>query len=220
MMLILLSLMGYHLWGENIHEWLGIILFTIVLLHNGLNTHWFKKLFQGEYPAFRILQVSLNLLLMLVLLTAIISGIMLSQYLLPDLVIHNSSDWVRKTHMTSVHWGQVIISLHLGMHWKMLANFFCKIWHISPVSLLATRVLPAIFLTISTYGLYAFIHREMLSYLLIQVDFSFFDFEEPKALFYCDFLAISIFIAYLTRYLLWLFLFREKPTKEMIKVNR
>lgn len=210
MTVILLSLMGYHLWGEFIHELLGIAFFIIILLHNGLNLHWFKKLFHEGYSAFRILQVSINILLILVLLSAIFSGVMLSQHLLPDLAIHNASDFIRKIHMTSVHWGQIIISLHLGMHWKMLANFFCKIWNISPVSLLATRVLPVIFSTISIYGLYALIHRNSLSYLFIQVDFSFFDFEESKALFYADFLAITIFMAYLTRYLLWLFLFRAK----------
>ena len=110
--------------------------------------------------------------------------------------------------MASVHWGEMLIALHLGMHWKMLANFFCKIGNISPDSLLAKRVMPVIFSGISIYGLYAFMHRELLSYLFFQVDFSFFDFEEPKILFYADFLAITILIAYLTRYLLWLFLFR------------
>ncbi len=210
MLLVLLSLMGYHLWGENIHEILGISFLSVILLHAGLNLHWFKKLLQGEYPVFRVLQVTINLLLMLVFLSAIVSGLMLSQHLLPDLAIHNSSDFVRKTHMASVHWGQVLIALHLGVHWKMLANFFCKIWSIASDSLLAKRVMPALFSGISIYGWYAFIHREVLSYLFFQVDFSFFDFEEPKILFYADFLAITIFMAYLTRYLIWLFLFRER----------
>lgn len=209
MLLILLSLMGYHLWSENIHEILGVVFLLTILLHIGLNLHWFKHLYQGKYPVFRILQVAINLLLMLIFLSAIISGLMLSQHLLPDLAIHNSSDFVRKTHMTSVHWGQVIICLHLGMHWKMLANFFCKIWHVSSLSLLATRIMPVIFTMISIYGFYVFIHRDLLSYLFLQVDFSFFDFEEPKILFYADFLAMVIFMAYLTRYLLWLFLFRK-----------
>jgi hypothetical protein len=210
MLLILLSLMGFHLWGENIHEWLGVIFFFIILLHNCLNSHWFQKLFQGEYSALRFLQVSVNILLMLVLLSAMLSGIMLSRHVLPDLPIHSTSDLVRKIHMTSVHWGQVIIALHLGLHWKMLANFFCKIWSISPISLFATKTMPLIFIVISTYGFYTFIYRDMLPYLLIQVDFAFFNFEESKAIFYWDFFAVIIFFSYLTRYLLWLFLFRGK----------
>lgn len=65
MMIILLSLMGFHLWGESIHEWLGIAFLLIVLLHNGLNIHWIRKLAQGEYSAFRIVQVTVNIILAL-----------------------------------------------------------------------------------------------------------------------------------------------------------
>lgn len=210
MLVILLSLMGYHLWGENVHEILGATFLATLLLHSSLNLHWFKNLKQGEYPAFRILQIIINLLLILVFMTAIISGLMLSQHLLPNLIIHNASDLVRKTHMLSVHWVQLLIALHLGMHWKMLANFFCKIWHVSPNNLLANRMMPVIFIMISIYGGYALVQRNLPSYLFMQVDFSFFDFDESKLLFYVDFLAIIISIAYLTRYLVWLFLFREK----------
>lgn len=96
MMIILLSLMGFHLWGESIHEWLGIAFLLIVLLHNGLNIHWIRKLAQGEYSAFRIVQVTVNIILALLFLFAIISGLMLSKHVLPDLPIHRSSDFVRK----------------------------------------------------------------------------------------------------------------------------
>lgn len=206
MLFILLSLMGYHLWGEYIHELLGVTFLITIILHVVLNLHWFKNLKQGKYSVFRILQIMINSLLLLVFIAAIISGLMLSQHLLPNLIIHNASDLVRKTHMLSVHWGQVLIALHLGMHWKMLANFFCKIWHVAPDSLLATRLIPVIFTMISIYGCYAFIQRNLLSYLFMQVDFSFFDFSESKLFFYTDFLAMTIFVAYLTRYLVWLFL--------------
>jgi len=121
MLIMLLSLMGFHLWGEPIHEWLGIAFLCIILLHNGLNTHWFRKMFLGEYPVFRIIQLAMNLVLILLLLCAIVSGLMLSRHALPNVPIHSATDLVRKIHMTSVHWGQVLIAIHLGMHWKNLA---------------------------------------------------------------------------------------------------
>jgi hypothetical protein len=210
LLFILSTLMGYHLWSEYIHEISGIVFLAIILLHTGLNLHWFTNLFQGEYTVFRILQVTLNILLISVFVIAILSGIMLSQHVFPNLSIHNASDFVRKIHMTSVHWGQVLIAFHLGMHWNMLANFFRKIWHISATSLLASRGMPALFLIISCYGLYAFVHRHLFNYLLMQVEFSFFNFEESKILFYLDVFSIIILISYLTRCFLWLFLFRKK----------
>lgn len=210
MVLILLSLAGYHLWSENVHEWLAILFLFFVLLHNSLNFHWFRRLFQGEYPLFRILALVINILLFIAFLSALISGLMMSRYVLPDLPIHNASDLVRKTHMTSVHWLQVIIAVHLGIHWKMLANFLCRIWHISPTSLLARWLMPTFFTLVSFYGLYVFIEREMLPYLLMQVDFAFFDYEETRPAFYLALFAVTSMFAWLTRFLVWLFLFRGK----------
>lgn len=209
MTILLVSLMGFHLWGEVIHEWLGIAFLLLVLQHNLLNTYWFKAIFQGASDSFRMLKLTSNALLFGLLIAAIISGVMLSQYVMPDLIIHNASDLVRKTHMTSVHWLQIIIAVHLGIHWKMLANFLAQLCHIRSDSLLATQLLPGIYLALSFYGLYVFIVREMLPYLLLQVDYAFFNFEEPKLLFYFDYLTVIILFAYATRFLLWWLLFRR-----------
>ena len=207
---LLLSLMGYHLWSMAVHEWLGMAFLIGILLHNGLDFYWFKKLFCGEYSAYRTLQVSVNLLVFIAFTAATLSGLMLSQYALPDLSIHRNADWVRETHIASVHWLQVLIGIHLGMHWKMLAGFFHHIFKLPISSTIATRILPVFWTAISLYGLYAFIQREILPYMLLQVTFAFFDSEEPKLLFYFDFLAIIIFFAYSMRFLVWLILFRHQ----------
>lgn len=102
------------------------------------------------------------------------------------------------------------------MHWKMLANFFSRIWHISPHSFWATWFMPAISLSIAAYGFYAFIERGMLPYLLMQVDFAFFDFEQSKTRFYLDFLAMTVLFAYLTRFLLWLMISTVKKLKTTV----
>ncbi|MBK0678720.1 DUF4405 domain-containing protein [Klebsiella oxytoca] len=211
--IILLSLMGFHLWGENIHEWLGVSFLSIILLHNVLNVHWFKKIFHCDYTTFKIVQTIVNFILFILIFLAIISGLMLSRHVVPDMPFHSTTDFVRKTHMTSVHWGQIFIAVHLGLHWKMLATFFSKVWKIPLESAIAKYILPAIFIIIAVYGSYAFITREMLPYLLIQVDFAFFYYEESKWIFYMDYLAVLILFSYLTRYLSWVFIFRNKnPT--------
>lgn len=210
MLFMLLSLMGFHLWGESIHEWLGISFALIIFLHLVLNLHWFQQIFKGGYSGFRILQIAINIILMLCLLSAIVSGIMLSRHALPALWIHSTTDFVRKIHMTAVHWGQVIIAVHLGMHWKMLANFFCKIWRIDAGSFFSRRIMPLFFISTAVYGLYVFIYRELLPYLLVQVDFAFFDYEESKTIFYLDYFSVTILFSYVVRYLLWLFIFRKQ----------
>lgn len=206
---ILLSLLGYHLFAEAIHEWLGLAFLGLVLCHNGLNLWWFKKLRQGEYTPYRRLQTGLNLLLILLFLTAVISGILLSKHIFAEWRFHSTGDFVRKIHTLSVHWIQIVLAIHLGLHWKMLSGFFSKILSLSPVSFGAKYALPSFWIGLSAYGFWAFFQRELFPYLINRVDFAFFDMEESKAMFYFDFFAILIAFAYSTRFLVWFFLFRK-----------
>lgn len=48
--IILLLLMGYSLIGEAIHEWLGITMLALVILHHAWNWTWYKVLAQGGCP--------------------------------------------------------------------------------------------------------------------------------------------------------------------------
>jgi hypothetical protein len=66
----------------------------------------------------RIINRVINAVTFAVILTAIVSGMMLSRHILLDLPFHNPASWVRKVHMTSVHWGMLILALH----WVALEN--------------------------------------------------------------------------------------------------
>lgn len=210
LLIILLSLMGFHLWGDIIHEWLGVTFLTIIILHCTLNTHWFTRIRQGEYPPLRKVQLSINALLLLVLLTALTSGIVLSRHLFYAFPFHHASDVVRKIHMTSVHWLQIVAAVHLGLHWKMLASFFCTVMHINPGSFFASRLMPALFLVISGYGVSVFIAQNLLAYLAGQVDFSFFAYENAGTLFYVDYLCVVVAMAWIMRVLMWALFFRPR----------
>ena len=58
---LLLLLMAYSLIGEAAHEWLGIAIFGLFILHHVLNLKWCRNLFRGKYPPIRILQTALAL---------------------------------------------------------------------------------------------------------------------------------------------------------------
>lgn len=55
MTLALLFLMGYHLWGETLHEWAGVGMLLLFIAHHILNGYWHKSLFKGKYNMMRIL---------------------------------------------------------------------------------------------------------------------------------------------------------------------
>ena len=58
MTVILLLLMAYSLVGEAAHEWLGIGMFVLFILHHVLNAKWSKSLFKGKYTSYRIMQTA------------------------------------------------------------------------------------------------------------------------------------------------------------------
>lgn len=214
MTLLLLLLMGFHLHGEIVHEWSGIVFTLLILLHLYLNRHRFWSLSPALPNRMLLVKRVMNMVTLLIILTAIVSGLMLSRHVLLNMPFHNPETWVRKTHMTAVHWGMLVLALHIGMHWKMLARFFCQLMHIPERSRVAHIMMPALFSLITLLGIYRFIQRDSLAYLLMQVDFSFFDYDESALLFYSDTLSIIIAFAFMTRILLWLFIFRQQIPRD------
>ncbi|MCE9857433.1 DUF4405 domain-containing protein [Raoultella planticola] len=209
MTLLLLVLMGFHLQDEIVHEWAGIIFSLLIMLHLYLNRHRLWSLSAKMPLTMRIINRVINAVTFAVILTAIVSGMMLSRHILLDLPFHNPANWVRKVHMTSVHWGMLILALHIGLHWKMLATFFCRILNIADDSRFANVIMPGIFSLIALLGLYWLLNLNYLDYLLMKVDFSFFDYDESPLLFYLRYLAIIILFSLMTRFLLWCLIFRQ-----------
>lgn len=196
---VLIALFGYHLWEEVIHEWLGLVFFALVLLHARLNWWWFKGIFQGKFHGFRRFKSLVNFLLIALLFSTIISGILLSKYLFVELPFHATGDFVRKTHILSNHWLQIIIGIHLGLHWHTLRSMLEQRLKLDTDHWLATHLIPACWLVLAFCGVWIFVQRELYLYLIDGVDFAFFDYDESKITFFIDFLLILIAIAVLTK---------------------
>lgn len=65
MTVILLLLMGYSRVGEAAHEWLGISMFLLYIIHHIMNRKWFSGIFKGKYSLFRVVQTVLVILLLI-----------------------------------------------------------------------------------------------------------------------------------------------------------
>ena len=63
MVLLLPLLMAYSLVGEAAHEYLGIGMFLLFVVHHILNIAWWKNLFRGKYTQIRIVGTVLNFVL-------------------------------------------------------------------------------------------------------------------------------------------------------------
>ena len=208
MTVALLLLMAYSLIGEAAHEWIGVVLFVLFVIHHCLNGRWSRNLFKGKYTIFRAFQTILVLLVFFCMVGAMASGIVLSRYVF-DLDIHGFSSIARTVHMICAYWGYVLLSLHLGLHWRMMMGMAGKLT--KRPSNARKWLLRGMAVLIAVYGLYAFVKRNLGNYMLLRQQFVFFDFEEPLVFFLLDYTAImGLFVCighYMTK---WIFSMRKK----------
>lgn len=201
MTLGLLFLMGYHLWGDTAHEWVGAGMFLLFILHHILNWYWWKGLFKGKYNAVRTLQTVINLLTMAAMLGLMVSGVILSSKVFAFLHIRGHMAFARRLHMAASYWGFLLMAAHLGLHWGILGMAWKTRSTDKPVSFLPT-VLGAL---IAIYGAFAMVKRDLATYLFLRSEFVFLDFSESKILFYLDYLSIMgtfIFLSHIAAKLL------------------
>ena len=65
MTVLLLCLMAYQVTGEALHEWIGIGMTVLVIIHQLLNRKWYGALFKGKYNPYRIITTVVNIALLL-----------------------------------------------------------------------------------------------------------------------------------------------------------
>lgn len=184
----LLLLMPYELVGDAAHEWIGIGMFVLMILHHMLNRAWLCSLFKGRYTPVRIVQTLLVVLVLICMLGSMVSGILLSRHVFSFLEIRGVASVARSVHMASAYWGLAFMSLHLGLHWSMVLGMMKKVS--KAPSAVRTWCVRGAGAAIAAYGVSAFIKREIGSYMLLRIHFVFFDYEEPLIFFLMDYMAV------------------------------
>lgn len=197
MTVILTLLMAYSLIGETAHEWLGIAVFALFILHHILNGGFYKSIFKGKYTPIRVFGTVLFVGVMLAMIGMAVSGVIISQHALKFLPISGGLEFGRTLHMISANWGFVLMSLHLGYNWNAVLSPVKKTLEKPP----AKWTLRAIGAAIAIYGAYAFIKRNLTQYLFLKTHFAFFDFDEPTILFILDYIAIVGLFVFIGHYL-------------------
>lgn len=199
----LLLLMTYGLIGEAAHEWIGVAMFVLFVVHHILNSHWNRNLFKGKYTLVRSFQTILVTLVLLSMLGSMFSGVILSRHVFSSITIRGWRSLARNLHMISAYWGFVLMSLHLGLHWNMMMGMARKL--VQRKSIARTRVLRTIAILIAGYGIYAFIRRGIGRYMLMLDHFVYFDFDEPILFFIADYIAVMGLFVFLGHYLTIIF---------------
>lgn len=196
MTLFLLMLMAYQITGEKLHEWFGAGMVVLFLIHNFLNIRWYGSLLKGKYTSLRILRTVINFSVLAAMLALAYSGIVMSRYVFSFLPINGGMATARVMHLAGSYWGFVLMSVHLGLHWGMVIGMFRR-FSGSKKAVALTWIFRLIAAMIAGYGAVCFYRADILSYMFLQVDFVFLDYEKSP---------VSVFTEYMAMMGLWVFI--------------
>lgn len=198
MTISLLFLMAYGLVGEKAHEWIGMGMFILFVLHHILNEKWLGNIRRGQYNFFRVLQTILVIILLILMIGSMISGILLSNYIFKFLNIEGIANIARNVHIFCAYWGFILMSIHLGIHWNSIIKMIGKLFPFpSVLQKLCAQILAVI---VTVYGVYSFKKRNIGKYMFMKMHFVFFDYQESMLFFILDYIAIMVLFIFVGHY--------------------
>ena len=180
MTVILMLLMSMQITDTEWHEYLGIMMFALFIVHQYLNISWYGNLFKGKYTLLRTFFTLINISLLITFLMSCFSGIIMSETF-PALNIESLTSFARTAHLSGSYLCFVLMALHVGLHWGMIAGKIKSSW----------PVIPAII--ISGWGLYAFLNADIFSYITLRNQFAFIDYEKNFSLVLLDNISMFAF---------------------------
>jgi hypothetical protein len=188
MLILMPLLMSYSLVGKAAHEWLGIGITALFVIHNILNIRWYKSICKGKYSAVRIVLTIVNLLLLVDIILLVYSGINLSENIFVTLPNIGKASLSRVIHLACSHWGILLMSFHFGFHGKIFSKMI--------KNKTAKHILLCIAVLIGIYGIYAFINKSIWNYLFPVSSFIFFDVGSSLVISILDYISIIALFAF------------------------
>lgn len=159
MTIVFLTLLNINLTDVAIHEWLGLGILVLFILHKVLNIKWItsvtKNFFSSKTKAKTRVGYIVDLLLFFIVAFIVLSGIFISQTILMEITVDNIFLWSTLHHL-SAYSALALIGVHIGLHWQSIMNAFKKMLKLQPVNTartIATRVIAIAIAALGVYGL-------------------------------------------------------------------
>lgn len=124
--LLVILLLAPRLTGLPAHEWLGLCLAALLILHLLFSWRWIstatRRLGRPMPARFRI-NYLINVTLFVLVMLVIVSGVVISRVALPRLGVTMIEDrsW-RALHNLTLNWLTLFTGLHLAMNWEWVAR--------------------------------------------------------------------------------------------------
>lgn len=198
MFLCLITLMGYHITNNLIHEIIGTVAFVLFIVHNISNIKWYSSIFKGKHDAKRNFHIAINLLLLIAMICTIISGGLMSKSVFTFINIKGTAAMARSVHLIANSWTLVLASIHLGLHltpitMKLKPKIKESSFEYGIYILLCVAVL---------IGIYTFINQGIFNDMFGITKFKYFDYEENPVIFYLKYLDMALTISFITNFII------------------
>lgn len=201
MTVLMMASMAYRLTGNAIHELLGVALLALFIVHNILNRRWYRTVLKRKHNVRRVLNTAINMLLLVMMLMLMVNSVLISRSVFAFIPVDGGLI-ARQIHTMVTYWGFILISIHLGMHWRMIIGLIRKTLRIPYLNHRCTFAVRAIAVLIAVYGVYAFFARDVGSKLILYYTYSYWNFDESAVFFFTDYVSIMGLCIFVTYYVL------------------
>ena len=121
MTIAVLVLMEPKATGQSMHEWGGLLLCLLFLVHMAMNWQWVRCVtgkFFNKLPAKNRVNYVLDILLFVGFFSIVVSGIAIAKTIdFTWLPLGNAIPW-RSLHISASLFTLIIAAIHVGLHWK------------------------------------------------------------------------------------------------------
>lgn len=189
--LVLMALMATAIVQEAPHEWLGIGLFALIVVHIVLNWRWLVAIPRMRRDGLRVLQLVVLVGLVACIVGQVVSSLVMSKHAFGFLPALPGASWARRVHMICSYWSFVLAFAHAGLHARVPKGITSgQLW-------IARVVLAAI----ACYGVYSFVQLGLGPYLMGQVQFAFADYGTPYAVVAVRYASVAVLVAGVFHYI-------------------
>jgi hypothetical protein len=196
---LLLAALAYWWLDNRTHELIGTAMFLLVIVHNVFNRWWYGTIRKGRRAPRGLMTTVLNLSLLAVMLTLLITSLMISR----DLFVFMSLDGsftVREIHKLASYWAMIIVSIHLGLHWSMVMGAVRGALGVAKGNWGRTLALRMIAAAVVACGVDSSFEMTIGLKLVLQPTLDMWDFEASTLGFFAHYAAIVGLYAVLAHY--------------------
>lgn len=168
MLLMLTQLMAYHASSEAAHEWHGVAMTALLVVHQWFNRRWYASLFSGRYTLQRAVMTGVFVLTLIAFAMTAFCGLAMSSHAAPFLYGMAPSSFVRPAHLAASYWAFILTGIHVGLHIPAMFGRFKP-------GRVAKSLLYLAATAIAGVGFYLFLKNGILDYIFLQTSYAAVD---------------------------------------------